>query len=118
MLLGESFFPFFRCVYLAYARVCALCVKSVRGSALHLHLCLIVPLEGHIQGLLQARDAAPESPVLTRVIFCLLLPFPQESQGPSCSVQSSADKLIIQFKTDSTKINSASWIKSRAGQNE
>ena len=83
-----------------------------------LHLCLIAALEGHIQGLLQARYAAPESPVLMRVVFCLILPFPQESQGPSHSVQSSADKLIIQFKTDSTKINSASWIKSIAGQNE
>lgn len=38
----------------------------------------------------------------------LQLPSPQESQGPSHSLQSSLDKLIIQFKTNSTKINSTS----------
>lgn len=73
-----------------------------------LHLPLTARLEGHVQGFLQAKYAAPKSAVLVRVIFFLILPFPQESQGPRHSVQSSVDKLIIQFKTDSTKINSAS----------
>lgn len=68
---------------------------------------LIEPLEGYAQGLLQARCAAPKS-LFLQESFSLILPFPQESQGPSNSVQRSVDKLITQFKTDSFKINSAS----------
>lgn len=89
------------------AHVCTMS-KKCEQLCFPLHLHLTVPLEGHAQGHVQARQVAPRSPVLVRVICFLILPFPHESQGPSHSVQSNVDKLIIQFKTDSTKINSTS----------